>query len=142
MARLRLAASEVGLTANDINAAIHTILQRRVPSITKNPQLRQSIGYVMIDMATPFVPMSKDRKDSGNLREGAQATLDGRLIWSAANESGNYAHYQYKIAGPPPTYTTKRYTTEGTRSHWVDAVDRAEFMTQITPLIIEEFNNG
>lgn len=137
MARLRLAASEVGLTANEINAAIRQIIGRKVPSITKNPQLRQSIGYVMIDLATPFVPMSKDREDSGHLRENAQATLDGRLIWSAFNGSGNYAPYQYYKDGPTP-----RYTTPGTTPHWVDAVDSNEFMTQITPLIIEEFNNG
>ena len=135
---IRINAMECHLDAKTMNKIIEGVLDRKAESITKDPDLRQEIGTVLVDVVTPYVPMK-----TGQLRDSGRATTDGRLYWTAIDpKTGeNYAYKQY-------TTQYNHYTTPGTGPYWVNNVQPGTpdwddtFISTITPIIKRRFNDG
>jgi hypothetical protein len=120
-----------------MNKIIEVVLERKAESVTKDPDLRQEIGTVFVDVVTPYVPM-----DTGRLRKSGRATNDGRLYWTAIDpKTGeNYAYDQYTNL----VYKHK----DPTGPYWVSNVQPGTpdwddtFISAITPIIKRRFNDG
>lgn len=141
---IRVNATDLHLDARSMNAVVTDVLGRKADSITKYPDLRQSIGQLYVFAVSPYVPYN-----TGKLQGSGHATNDGRAYWTAISPvlvspvdghtygGYNYAGIQYEVP--------MHHTTPGTTDHWTDKVkpgttDWQQFIETIRPVIIRRFN--
>ena len=135
---IRIGSMEAHLDARTMNKIVTEVMDKKMQSVTKDPDLRHDIGEEYARIVTKYVPMK-----TGALRMSGRATNDGRLYWTAINPNNGY-NYAYK------QYTTQynHYTTPDTGPYWVQNVQPGtddwdnEFIPAITPIIKRRFNDG
>ena len=137
---IRVSAIDCHLDANTINRIVEKIMGEKMPSVTNDPDLRQTIGEQYVQIVTKYVPMRPIASGGGTLMSSGRATDDGRVYWTAVSPKGyNYAAIQYENENFKHDYPRT--------DHWTDKVspgtrDWQEFIDNITPIIIERFKNG
>jgi hypothetical protein len=139
---IRIKATEAHLDASTVNSIIKDALKQKAISITQMPELRKQIGEKFVEAVTPFVPYK-----SGALSNSGTATDDGRVYWTAVHRGYNYASLLYDEDGDVwPNGEYNKPTTKDTYPQWVKHVQPGtqewnDFVTNITPIIKEAFNN-